>query len=86
MVTVDVFFAFFEALTLRGPKSVSPITGQSMVSWNYLKLVQAAVAFWRDARGSRSALDRERFPQMGAFRSGLERACVHDSHGSSLSS
>ena len=57
-VSEDAFFAFPGAFLLLAPESVSPVTGQSVVRRNYVKIVKAAAAVWCVARGSRAKFDR----------------------------
>ena len=61
------FCAFFSAVVLLGPKTASSVSAQPAVRWSYVKLVKAAVAFWRIVRGLRAVYDREVFPRMGVF-------------------
>ena len=78
-VTKDVFFAFIGALSLPGPESVSPVTGQSTIRWKYVKLVKAAIAFCHAARSSCAMFGKEWSPQIWAFWSGLKCARGHGS-------
>ena len=77
METAKAFFAFFGAAVLLGPKTPPPTACQLAARWNYVKLVKAAVAFWRAARCSRAIFDVEWAPRMGALRAGISRSCVH---------
>ena len=61
------FFAFFGAALLLGPKLSSPASSQPGARWNYVKLVNAAVAYWCVARGTRAVFDGEWSPRMGFF-------------------
>ena len=61
------FFAFFGAVLLLGPKSSSPASPQPGARWNYVKLVNAAVAYWCVARGTRAVFDGEWSQRMGFF-------------------
>ena len=62
---------------MLGPKSASPVTPQQGVRWNYVKLVRAAVAYWRVVRGERALFDVEWAPRMGVFWPGAKRSCIH---------
>ena len=66
MRTDAQFFSFFGAVLMLGPKSASPVTSHQGVRWNYVKLVKAAVAYWRVVRGDRAFFDAEWTPRMGA--------------------
>ena len=62
MSSEDVFYAFFSAVVLLGPKTALSVSVQPAVRWGYVKLVKAAVAYWHVARGSRAVFDCEWFP------------------------
>ena len=79
MESESVFYAFFRAVVILGPKSPSSVAGHSAVGRSYMKLVEAAVAFWHVVRGTGGAFDAEWPPRMGAFWAGIKRSCVHAS-------
>ena len=53
MFSDSQFFAFFGSVLLLGPETPSPVSAQPAVRQSYVKLVQAAIAFWHFARGGR---------------------------------
>ena len=61
---------------MLGPKTPSHVTSQPGVRWNYVKLVKAAIAYWRVVRGERAVFDAEWTPRMGVFWPGVKRSCV----------
>ena len=71
------FYSSFGAVVMLGPKSTSPVTPQQGVRRIYVKLVEAAVAYWHGVRGERAILDAEWSPRMGLFWSGIKRSCIH---------
>ena len=77
MIAEAQFFAFFGAILLLGPKSSYPAPSQPGVRWNYVKLVKAAVAYWRVVRFDRAVFGGEWPPRMGFFWSGAKRKCIH---------
>ena len=73
----DVFYAFFSAAVMLGPKTASPVSVHPAGRWSYVKLVKAAAAYWHVVRGSRAVFDCEGSPRMGVVWSGIKRSCVH---------
>ena len=67
MVTEDKFAAFFGAQSLLGQGSVSPVTQQFTVCWNYVELVKAAVAFRHVVSCSRAIFGEELLGRWGGF-------------------
>ena len=76
MSSGDAFYAFFGAVVLLGPSTASSVSAQTAVRRSYVKLVKAAAAYWRVARGSRAAYDCGWSPRMGVFWPGIRRSCV----------
>ena len=56
------FLSLLGAALLLGPKSPSPVSGLPGPRWNYVKLLKAAAAHWRVARGERAVVDAEWSP------------------------
>ena len=64
MVSAAQFVSFFCSAILLGPKSPPPVSAQPGVRWLYVKLVEAAVAYWQVARGGRAVFDSCWAPRM----------------------
>ena len=66
MVSEPAFFGFFASALLVRPHSPSSAPSQLAVRWSYVRLVEAALAFWRSRRNGRVVFDKDRSLQMGA--------------------
>ena len=75
-----IFFVFFGSLVSSGPESAPLIHGRPAARRNFVKVLNAAVAFWRVVRGLRAVFDGGWFSRMGVFPNGLKRSCVRTSH------
>ena len=68
--------AFSGAVASLGPKSPSPVMGQSAVRWSCVELVKASAAFWRVIRGTRAVFDTDWTPRIGAPWASIKRSCA----------
>ena len=73
----DLFFASFVVIAILIPRAASSVSAQPAISWSYVKLVKAAVAYWRVARGLRAVFDAEGSARIRVFWPGIERSRGH---------
>ena len=79
MLSANQFYLSSGSCVLLGPKSPPPVSALPGVRWNYVMLVQAAVAFCRAVRGERAVFDNRWTPRMGVFWARFKRVCVRGS-------